>query len=234
MPKGWNNSGQHREIVKLLAVILAGFPDFQPTLCFGAAPLHLAPEVRKELESGSLQWLLVPARLTVLFQPLDTNVSMKFKMYLKQRFVEAVLHGAPNENKTARMVRLVILAIRYVLQAHEWETTFKQTGIWSGQPMMSDSIPRRLQYEQAPAIDSTHPVPEMLQKLLPRNHAFHTDIVISLLPGSGSRLKWQGDNFHIDPIFVHHCRTVITHVLWNSSGTPKATFQDQCILTAFS
>ena len=115
MPKGWNNSDQHREIVKLLAVILQGFPNFQPILCFDAAPLHLTLEVLRELGSRSLQCLLVPAGLTVLLQPLNTHVSMRFNMYLKQRFVEAVLHGAPDENKAARMVRLVIRAMRYAL-----------------------------------------------------------------------------------------------------------------------
>ena len=186
MPKGWNNSDQHREIVKLLSVILSKLPQFQPILCFDAAPLHLSADVLQELLSGSVNFLLVPAKMTYLLQPLDTHVFMRFKLYLKQRFVEAVLAGAPDENKTVRMVRLVIRAVRHVLQAHEWEVAFKQTGIWRDQSMVSSSILRNLCYEELPAIDSSRPAPELLRTLWPRNRHFHEELVMSLLPNSVS------------------------------------------------
>ena len=74
--------------------------------------------------------MLVPARLTWLLQPLDTHVFFKFNLYLKQKFAESLLE-APEENSEAVcMVRLVVKALRYVLQAHNWEPAFVQTGLW--------------------------------------------------------------------------------------------------------
>ena len=184
MPKGWNNSDEHRVIVKLLAVVLAKFPEFRPILCFDAAPLHLTPQVLQELVSGSLLFLLVPAKMTWLLQPLNTHGFLKFKLYLKQKFVESVIQGSPDEHKTSRMVRLVVRAIRYVLQAHAWECAFKQNGIWSDQSMVSSTIRRELCYEQVPLVGNTRPTAEMLRTLWPKNRALHTDLVMSLLPAS--------------------------------------------------
>ena len=48
MPKGWNNTTQHRIIIRILGMILRQFTaTMQPILSFDAAPLHLAPEVKR-------------------------------------------------------------------------------------------------------------------------------------------------------------------------------------------
>ena len=59
---------------------------YQPLLIFDAVPLHLADEVMGELATAGIWYLVTPARLTWLLQPLDTHAFAKYKRYLKTRF----------------------------------------------------------------------------------------------------------------------------------------------------
>ena len=74
MPKGWNNADGHKVIIQLLGLILAEHTDFKAILIFDAAPLHLAPKVLDAIRTAGLLFLLVPAKLTWLLQPLDRFV----------------------------------------------------------------------------------------------------------------------------------------------------------------
>ena len=57
MPKGWNNTQQHRVIIRILALFLQPFLAIvQPMLSFDAAPLHLAPDVLREVTFAGI-WL---------------------------------------------------------------------------------------------------------------------------------------------------------------------------------
>ena len=74
MPKGWNNAKQHRLIIRILGWILQPFmATRQPILSFDAAPLHLQDEILLELEDVGIWYLVIPARLTWMLQPLDTH-----------------------------------------------------------------------------------------------------------------------------------------------------------------
>ena len=72
MPKGWNNAKEHAVIIRLLGLILAPVLDrCQPVLMFDAVGLHLADEVMQQLTDARIWYLVIPARLTWLLQPLD-------------------------------------------------------------------------------------------------------------------------------------------------------------------
>ena len=74
MAKGWNNAAEHAIIIRLLSLILAPVLDtLQPVLMFDAVRLHLADDVMTEMAVASLWYLVIPARLTWLLQPLDTH-----------------------------------------------------------------------------------------------------------------------------------------------------------------
>ena len=105
MPKGRNNADEHKVIIQLLGFILADNTDYQPVLTFDAAPLHLAPKVLQEIRNAGFLFRLVPARLAWLAQPLDRLVFSEFKLYLKQKFAEALFDAFPNVEKVPRMIR---------------------------------------------------------------------------------------------------------------------------------
>ena len=186
MPKGWNTADQHKVIVRILALILAEYPNLLPILSFDAAPIHLTPEVLAEIASGGLLFILVPARLTWLLQPLDTHVFFRYKLYLKQKFAESMAEAPGHKHKVALMIKLVIKAIRHVLQAHCWEAAFVRSGLWKDQFAVAAFIKRGLQYETLPQITDERPTPEMVRTCWPKNRTFHEDLVMNLIPPPGA------------------------------------------------
>ena len=182
MPNGWSNAEQHKLIIRILSMTLAPFSDVQPILTFDAAPLHVTADVLAEIRAGGLLFMLVPAKLTWLLQPLDTHAFLKLKLYLKQRFAASLIEDEPNVNRVARMVRLVISAIRKVLQGHRWQVAFQQTGLWRDQALIKSFIKRNLQYDQLPYISDARPSMEMLRKCWPKTRPFHEELVQGLVP----------------------------------------------------
>lgn len=128
MPKGLNNTQQHRIIIRILGMILQPFlATMQPILSFDAAPLHLAPEVLNEMTVVFIWYIVVPARLTWLLQPLDSHGFVLYKNYLRRGFSDAACN-ADTRSYMRCMLDLVVGAIRYVLQGRRWQHAFEQTG----------------------------------------------------------------------------------------------------------
>ena len=144
MMKGWNNAQEHAVIIRLLGLILAPLLDTcQPVLMFDAVGLHLADEVMLELTVASMWYLVIPARLTWLLQPLDTHGFAKYKRYLRNRFQEIVA-GAEERTLTQRMVQLVVETIRVVLNGNRWASAFVSNGLDGSQANVSKYIKQML------------------------------------------------------------------------------------------
>ena len=93
MPRGWNNADQHKLIIRSLGLVLRPFlATRQPILCFDAASLHLNAEVLHEIYTAHMWYLLIPARLTWLLQPLDTNVFFEIQTLLEVLILGYVRH----------------------------------------------------------------------------------------------------------------------------------------------
>jgi len=88
---------------------------------------------------------------------------------LRQKFAEALLDGALAVEKVPRMIRLVMHAIRHVLQKESWEPAFKRTGMWSDQSALSSSIKRDLQYQGLPSIPSDRPTADLARPCWPKD-----------------------------------------------------------------
>jgi hypothetical protein len=182
MPKGWNNAEQHRVIIRMLGLTLAPFlAHVQPIFTFDAAPLHLTAEVLAEIQAARLWFMLVPAKLTWLLQPLDTHVFFKYKLFLKRKFAEGGM-GGTSVHKAKSMIILVVQAIRYVMQAHRWEVAFAQNGLWSDQSRLSSLIRRTLQMDGNPCVPDARPTAAMIRSCWPRNRTFHEDVVMAMIP----------------------------------------------------
>ena len=182
LPKGWNNADEHCVIIRLLGLILAPVLDrYQPVLMFDAAPLHLADEVMHELTSASIWYLVVPARLTWLLQPLDTHGFAKYKWHLKKRFQDTFV-GADGTNVTEHMVQLVVETIRVVLQGNRWAPAFASNGLDGDQARVSKYIKDSLEFETLPPYPATRPSAADLRLCWPRNRVVNVAVVYSPLP----------------------------------------------------
>ena len=182
LTSGWNTTKGMTDIIRLLCNILQPFMEqYQPVLMFDAVPLHLADEVFAELANVAFWHAVIPARMTWLLQPLDTHAFVKFKRFLKTRFQDGGPYNAGG-NLTLRMMRLVISAIRQVLEARRWDAAFANDGLAGDQDTVSSYIQHQLEYEQLPAYPPLRPSEESLRLCWPRNKTVHAPIVLAALP----------------------------------------------------
>ena len=182
MPRGWNNADQHKLIIRILGLVLRPFlATRQPILSFDAAKLHLNAEVLHEIYTAHMWYLLIPARLTWLLQPLDTHAFLKYKRYLKSLFLDTFGTFA-FENRTSRMARLVIEAIRHVLQGNEWHAAFDTNGLGGSLCNVSKYIKDQLHLKDLPALPRTRPSIDEVRVTFPRNVAFNYFVVFEPFP----------------------------------------------------
>ena len=182
MKKGWNNAQEHCIIIRLLSLVLQPLLErYQPLLIFDAAPLHLADQVMAELATAGIWYLVIPARLTWLLQPLDTHAFAKYKRYLKTIFQDRDRRDQ-EENSTLLMVRLVIHTIRAVLQGFHWGPAFASNGLTGNQDRVSMFIRGELEYERLPLYLPLCPTVESLRLCWPRNRVVNEAVVWNPLP----------------------------------------------------
>ena len=91
MKSGWTTKAEHCVILRLLRLVLEPFlGEHQPILLFDACGVHISDEALEELRMQDLWYIVIPARLTWLLQPLDTHCFLKYKRYLKSHFQDAL------------------------------------------------------------------------------------------------------------------------------------------------
>ena len=185
MPKGWNNTQQHRVILRILGLILRPFmATMQPILSFDAAPLHLVPDVLEEMTRAGIWYLVIPARLTWMLQPLDSHAFILFKNYLRRHFTDAAGDG-DTRSFMRRMLDLVINAIRYVLQGHTWQNAFEKNGFAADVDLISEFVRHQCGPEPLPPLPLACPSADQLRICWPRNRPFNEEVVMSGIPASG-------------------------------------------------
>ena len=185
MPKGWNNTQQHRVILRILGLILRPFmATMQPILSFDAAPLHLVPDVLEEMTRAGIWYLVIPARLTWMLQPLDSHAFILSKNYLRRHFTDAAGDG-DTRSFMRRMLDLVINAIRYVLQGHTWQNAFEKNGFAADADLISEFVRHQCGPEPLPPLPLACPSADQLRICWPRNRPFNEEVVMSGIPASG-------------------------------------------------
>ena len=96
----------------------------QPILTFDAAPLHIQPSVLELLGELDMWWLLIPKKLTWLFQPLDTHAFGQYKRYTRNRWLDTLLAQQGLRN-VKDAILIVINTIRAILEGKSCITAFK-------------------------------------------------------------------------------------------------------------
>ena len=164
---GWSNTEQHKEILKILKLVLEPvLATRQPIISFDAAPLHLQPGVVELLGELNFWWVLIPKKLTWLFQPLDTHAFCKYKRYIKARWLEKILAGQGRRH-VKDVVLIVVGAIRYVLQGNVWADAFKANGLSEDLSAVSAYIEKQLEWPVLPPIEATPPSAARLRTCWP-------------------------------------------------------------------
>ena len=186
MGKGWNNSAQLVLIVRIMGLILAPLlPDWQPALYLDAAPLHLNEAALAEIAAAGFWYVVIPARLTWLLQPLDTHVFSRYKQYLRMRFADEV--GGPSKRRAAfKMIQLTSAAARGVLQASRWRGAFAGDGLLGDQAELSSYARAQLDFDGMAPVLALAPSLATMRLRWPRNKRAPEGTAFLALPGGAA------------------------------------------------
>ena len=80
------------------------------------------------------------------------------------------------------MIKLVFLAIRFVLQGNRWQKAFDATGCSGSIEHVSEYTRRQLQWPTLPAITSECPSALAIKQCWPRNRASDDESVFAAFP----------------------------------------------------
>jgi hypothetical protein len=182
MPSAWNSSRQHLLIMRLLRLILGPLmEDYQPILYFDTAPCHMDVSIFEVLHELGIWYVVLPARLTWLFQPCDTHLFLRFKRFLKRTYQDEMA-GAEGRDTVSYMVQMVVRAIRIVIQGHSWAPAFAQNGLTGDLANVSSFIKQQLQWRDLVAPSTDAPTLEQLRMCWPRwNRPFPLAAVMQAL-----------------------------------------------------
>ena len=181
---GWVNANTMLEIWELLAKALQPFMDTcQPILLMDALPAHCAGRVLRAAGRKGLWPMIVPASMTFLLQPLDTDAFLAYKRFLRQRYREMVSDNPHGHVEIPEVILSMNAACRKVLQARAWKHIFDKNGFGAQQARVRQSVLDTLQCGSPVQVSCQSPTLEQFQQVFPRGTLIpFDDLFASLLP----------------------------------------------------
>ena len=165
----WNNEVLFASIVRRLGVALRAHSGrFQPVLLMDAVRLHTTGRVLAACSAAGIWPVVVPAKMTWLVQPLDTDAFFFYKAHLQEAYQNARAESATGELDIRQFLACVHSAIRYVLQGRLWGAAFDKDGFGSGQARLGSTVKRELQIAEVLQIPAERPSVEQLRLCFPR------------------------------------------------------------------
>ena len=126
---GWMTAQLMAKLMTLLGEKLAALLlEYQPIMLMDAYSAHLSPMVLRAAARAHIWLVVIPAKMTGLLQPLDTHVFYKFKMYLRQKFMECATQSATGRVPVESVIMATNDAVRYILQRFDWSKAFEENG----------------------------------------------------------------------------------------------------------
>lgn len=165
----WNNGPTCAAIIRLLATALAPYTDvMQPILMLDAVRLHTTRHVLAACNASKIWPVLVPAKMTWLLQPLDTDAFLPYKRYLRKAFQDARALSADGNLSIREFLPCVYAAVRHVLQGHCWASVFDKNGFGNSQAHISKYVEHQLQLDAPAGVSADRPTLAQLQCCFPR------------------------------------------------------------------
>ena len=178
----WIDAGYMVVIIKLLGTVLKPFLDsYQPILLMDALPAHLAPKVFRAAARCGIWVVVVPAKLTWLIQPADTHAFLKYKMFLRKRYMEVRARSSDGQLHLREVLMAMNDAVRYVFQAHEWRRAFDEDGFGHRQMYIRQSVARAAGLQLPLSIPAELPTLCQLRSIWPHGAYVPLDDVFSCL-----------------------------------------------------
>ena len=165
----WNNGPTCARIIRRLGVALRPYAEeLQPILLLDAVKLHTTKEVLAACNAAKIWPILVPAKMTWLLQPLDTDGFLPFKSHLRRAYQEARARSADGDLSLGEFLACVYDAVRCVLQGRCWAPAFERDGFGRAQAGVSAYVQRHLQIVGPLHIPATRPTLDQLSLCFPK------------------------------------------------------------------
>ena len=163
----------------------------QAILLMDAHSVHTSPIVLAEARRQKLWIVIIPASMTGLLQPLDTDIFSRFKAFFRTELQRWMLEGPNVEIKAVALLHALQVAIKGVLQRHPWSPIFKKNGFGSefdvrssiletlelrSPPPLPTSLPNLQQFQQCFIRGAEIPFMELLGGLLPQRPRKHSRV----------------------------------------------------------
>ena len=144
--KAWNNWRIMEKILRVLGLVGRRLrPECQLILCLDTYSSQLHEQVRATAHEERVRLVIIPARCTNVFQPLDVYVFRLFKERLRRRFHD--LHAERTGPLAVEcLLQALYEAIQTTLLGNPWPNIFEKCGISYRQLGVSEYINKHLMW----------------------------------------------------------------------------------------
>ena len=168
----WNTKALCVRIIRLLRDALQPFAhEYQAVLLMDAYRVHVSREIFAACASSALWAVIVPAKMTWLLQPLDTDVFSALKARVQDESQRVRMRVPELPFDVTTLITCVCNAVRHVLEGRAWAAAFDRNGYGAHQAEVGSRVRRGLEIDALPVIPSSRPSLCQIRSCLPRRSA---------------------------------------------------------------
>ena len=170
--KAWNTKALCVRIIRLLKNALQPFAHgYQAVLLMDAFRVHVSREIFAACAASALWTVIVPARMTWLLQPLDTDVFSALKARIQEESQRVRMRIPERPLDVTTLITCVCNAARHVLEGRTWAAAFDRNGYGANQAELGSRVRRSLEIDAPPVIPSSRPSLCHIRSCLPQRSA---------------------------------------------------------------
>ena len=132
----WVNTTLYAKVLRLMRKCLKLYrvqQHYQVIFFADALGGHITVRSLYKMGDYGFWFVLLPAQLTWMLQPLDVQTFAQIKAFLRSRFI-SFTQGAVNDSLILTCLRDVFAAVRKYLVGRSWARTFDTLGLNGGIP----------------------------------------------------------------------------------------------------
>ena len=150
--------------------------DRRVVLILDACPVHMHRRVWSASKRLGICLCFVPAGLTWFVQPLDVIVIRRFKAFLRREYQEVQLQQTACDVSVITVLRIIVRAIREVLQGNCWDKAFSQCGYDVDERHIKHGIRALMNKARDSSLSTPMGMPseQDLTRIFPRRHQYDT------------------------------------------------------------
>ena len=148
-------------------------------LVLDVAGVHIHKSIHSLAKKLKTRLIFVPAKLTYLLQPCDTDLFRRFKHGLQESFRQ-VRSNSESGSLTAEQWRnLIFRASREIIQGVAWQHAFSSVGILDEQRQLAPWVLRQMEVSSLPALGCEPPSCDEAATIFPKRR--HINVMAYVL-----------------------------------------------------